>query len=60
MPPRGHRDWGDKLAFNFNHHEPVINSSDLPVRGKMSTSDLTDFIIDLNLLSADEFLKKHC
>ena len=50
-----------KAMFNqCKCKQAVILSRDLPVRGTMSKSDFNDYVIDLNALSADEFIKKHC
>jgi len=67
MPGKGDG-CGGGLRWDYEHQRPMIkgmpaatiSESDLPVRGKMSESDLLDMRIDLHMLSADEFINKHC
>ena len=38
----------------------AISERDLPIKGKMSVSDSADYVIDVNTLSVEGFLKKYC
>jgi hypothetical protein len=38
----------------------ILKATDLPVKGKMSGEDYSDYVIDLNTLSTHEFMKKYC
>jgi hypothetical protein len=65
------KDWkpNDPWKWNgdgiYNSHGTVkrcatITSKDIVEHGKMNVSDYCDYIIDLETLSAVEFMKKYC